>query len=63
MFWTKLFVLLLALGVVWLCWRLVKNSPGSFTWANFSKSTYTLGILALILIGLVAAMVMFLGHN
>lgn len=49
-------VLLYLLGtglMVWLIVRMVRNNPGSFTRAALSKSIYTMGILALILIGIV----------
>lgn len=39
--------------MVWLIVRMVRNNPGSFTRGALSKSIFTLGILALMLIGVI----------
>jgi hypothetical protein len=39
--------------MVWLIVRMVRNNPGSFTKAALSKSIFTVGVLALILMGVI----------
>ena len=40
--------------MVWLGFRLIKGSPEAFSKQSIAKSFYTLGILALLLIALIA---------
>ncbi len=61
MFWMQLLFVVLAVVLIWFVVRLVRQNPGSFSWANINKSFFTLGILALILMGFIALLVMFLG--
>ncbi|OGT30135.1 MAG: hypothetical protein A3E87_10520 [Gammaproteobacteria bacterium RIFCSPHIGHO2_12_FULL_35_23] len=63
MFWEKLLFVLLAVMLIWLIVRLIKANPGSFTLQNLNKSFYTMGILALLLIGFIAALVWMLGKG
>jgi len=56
-------ILLFVVGaglMVWLIIRMVRNNPGSFSRAALSKSIFTLGILALILIGIIFLCIQFL---
>lgn len=46
--------------LIWMLYRGVKNNPQAFSRENLSKSFFTLGILALILIGLVSFTVLML---
>lgn len=46
--------------MVWLIVRMVRNNPGSFTREALSKSVFTLGILALMLIGVIFLCIKFL---
>ncbi|MCH9770038.1 MAG: hypothetical protein K0U12_04085 [Gammaproteobacteria bacterium] len=48
-----------ALLTFWLV-RMVRGNPKAFSQTNLSKSAYTLGILALILIAVIAVAVMLL---
>lgn len=42
--------------------RTIQNNPEMLNKANMSRSLTTMGILALILIGVIGAMVLFLRH-
>ena len=46
--------------IVWILYRNIKGRPEQFSRENLSKSFSTLGILALLLIGFVALLVMLL---
>ena len=63
MFWTKFFCLLIALMLIWFAIRLIRMSPGSFSFENINKSLFTLGVMALVLIGFIAALVIMLRHG
>ncbi len=58
--WTVLLYVLGAALMLWVAFRIIKTKPELFTKANFSKSVSTLGVLALILIGVVAFCVLLL---
>jgi len=58
--WTGLFFALLAAVLIWWLYKRVKGSPKAFSGENISKSFFTMGVLALILIAFVAALVFFL---
>jgi len=59
MFWLKLLSILSIVFFGWFLYRYVRSNPEAFSSANLSKSFFTLGILALLLIGFVAVCVMF----
>jgi threonine/homoserine/homoserine lactone efflux protein len=48
--------------IVWLLYRTVKGRPEQFSRENLSKSFSTMGVLALILIGIIALLVFMLRH-
>lgn len=55
--------ILIALGIValiWVLYRSIRNNPGAFTTQNLNKSLMTLGILALMLIGVIAFAIILL---
>lgn len=57
--------LLLILGaglLVWFAFAAIKRQPEAFRADKLSKSIFTLGILALLLIGFIALLVFFLKH-
>ena len=58
--WSALLFLLGALLMGWLLYRQIKGSPQAYSKENLSKSLYTLGILALLLICFIAFLVMLL---
>lgn len=58
--WQILLYLLGAGLMAWLMVRMVRHNPGSFTRDALSKSIFTLGILALVLMGVVLLCIMFL---
>ena len=60
MFWTKLFFVLLAVALIWLVIRIVRVNPQSFSLKNLNRSMFTLGILALVLIGFIGFLVWML---
>lgn len=56
-------LLILGAGVIlWLSYTTIKKHPGLFSAANLNKSIFTLGILALFLIGIIFMLVMLLKH-
>lgn len=46
--------------IVWYLYRVVKGRPELFSRANLNKSFFTMGILAIILIGFVGLLVLLL---
>lgn len=56
----QLSIAALALFIVWRIYKVLKKNPELLSKENLSKSATTLGILALILIGGIAMMVMLL---
>lgn len=46
--------------IIFILYRTIKGNPGQFSKDNLNKSMYTLGILALILIGFIALLVLML---
>ena len=60
MTWTNCFYLLGMLVAGWFIYRQIKNNPLAFSKESFSKSTFTLGVLALMLIGFIALLVLLL---
>lgn len=49
--------------IIWFLYRSIKGRPEQFTKKNLSKSFSTLGILALLLIGFVALLVLMVRHT
>jgi hypothetical protein len=49
--------------LVWYSFRFIKKNPGLFSKKNLGDSFFTLGILALGLIAVIALCVMFLRHT
>ncbi len=58
--WKSLLYLVAAGLMAWLAMRTIRANPQAFTSENFFKSGYTLGVLALILIGVISLTVYFL---
>jgi|WetSurMetagenome_2_1015567.scaffolds.fasta_scaffold1485979_2 hypothetical protein len=56
----QILFLILAIFIGWQTYRYVRVNPQAFSKANLSRSIFTLGILALILIGFIALCVVFL---
>lgn len=46
--------------IVFVLYRTIKGSPGQFSKENLSKSALTMGVLALVLIGFVALLILML---
>lgn len=55
-----LFAILIAGLLVWLLFRYAKNQPEAFSKENLSKSFFTMGVLALLLIVFIAFCIWFL---
>ncbi len=51
-----------ALFIGWMAYRYIRANPGALSKENVSKSLTTLGVLALLLIGFVTLLVMFVRH-
>ena len=60
--WMQLLFLAATGLCIWLGYRFVRQSPGSFSKENLGKSFYVMGILALGLIGFIALLVFLLKH-
>ena len=58
--WTDLLFVLLALLFIWIGFRMVRSNPQLFSKDNLSRSITTLGVLALLLIVIVAFCVIML---
>ena len=58
--WTKLIVALLAGFIAWMLINHVRHNPQAFSKENLNKSAYTLGLLALMLIAVIAFCVLLL---
>lgn len=58
--WTSLLFLIGAVLMGWLLYRQIKNNPQGFSKENVTKSIYTLGILALLLIFFIGFLVFLL---
>lgn len=56
-FLSQLLVVLLAIFLIWQMFTYVRAHPQMFSKDNLSRSIFTLGVLALILIGFVALLV------
>lgn len=49
--------------IVFILYRTIKGSPGQFSKENLNKSFFTMGVLALILIGFIALLVLLLKNT
>lgn len=49
--------------IIWLIYRTIKGRPDQFSKENLNKSLFTMGILALILIGFVGFLVLALRYT
>ena len=58
--WKVLLYIAGAALMLWLGVRIVKNNPGSFSKKNMGKSAYTLGLLTLMIMGVIALCVVIL---
>jgi biotin transporter BioY len=58
--WASLLFLVAAALMGWLLYRQIKNNPQGFSKENISKSIYTLGILALLLIFFIGFLIFLL---
>ena len=58
--WSSLLYLLGAGLMVWIIVRMVRRTPSSFSKESLSKSAFTLGLLALMLIGVIFLCVVML---
>lgn len=56
----KILMLLAAVIVIWLTFRMVRGNPNAFSSEALHKSFFTIGILTLILIGFIAVCVWLL---
>lgn len=58
--WALLLLLVTAVLMIWFMVRTVRHNPEAFSKANVGKSFYTVGILTLLIIGVIAVCVMLL---
>lgn len=49
--------------ILWFTYQSIQRNPQAFSRDNTSRSIFTLGILALILIGVITLLVMLLKHS
>ena len=54
----QLLALIGAVMIAWVIYRAIKGRPESFSRSNMSKSFYSLGVLAMVLIAFVALLVL-----
>ena len=58
--WAGFFTVLAIGFLVWMLYRGIRGNPEAFSKDNMNKSLWTLGILALILIGVIGIVVVLL---
>lgn len=58
--WGKLFFVIGAALMVWFIYRSIRSNPQAFSKENLSKSFFTLGMLALLLIAFIGLLVLML---
>lgn len=58
--WTQFFYVIGLAFAGWLVYRQIKTNPKAFSSKNLGKSVYTLGWLALLLIGFITVLVLLL---
>lgn len=58
--WQSLLAIVGAVLLIWWGYRTVKGNPQAFSSGNFHKSAYTLGLLALLLIGIIVFFIFLL---
>ena len=61
--WTLLLMVLASLALLYFLWQEVRNNPQAFSKDNLGKSLTTVGLLALLIIGVVTVCVWFLRHS
>lgn len=61
--WMKLLYVIGAIVVAGLIFMNIRNNPQAFSKENLGKSFYVLGILALLLIGFIALVVIWLRNS
>ncbi|STY27900.1 Uncharacterised protein [Legionella wadsworthii] len=49
--------------IIFILYRTIKGRPDQFSKENLNKSFYTMGILALVLIGFVALLILIVRHT
>jgi hypothetical protein len=59
----QLLALMGAALIIWFLYHSIKGRPEQFTKKNLSKSFSTMGILALLLIGFVALLILMVRHT
>lgn len=57
---TTLLLLAGAAAILWFAVHIIRNNPQSFSQANLGKSLYTVGLLALMILVLIALCVLLL---
>ncbi|OGT43498.1 MAG: hypothetical protein A3F13_00145 [Gammaproteobacteria bacterium RIFCSPHIGHO2_12_FULL_40_19] len=60
--WMELLYIAGAALAAWFAYRIIRNNPEMFSKENLGKSFFTMGVLALMLIGFVALLVFLLKH-
>lgn len=60
---TNILLVIGAALILWLTFSTVKKHPQTFSVENMNKSIFTLGILALLLIGVIAILIMLLKNS
>jgi type IV secretory pathway component VirB8 len=58
--WTQFFLAIVMLWLGWSLYQQVRHNPNAFSKGNFYKTAYVFGILALVLIVMIAILVKIL---
>ena len=58
--WQILLLILCAGGLIWLAFHIIRGNPAEFNRENLSKSFYTVGVLAIMIIILIVLCVVML---
>jgi hypothetical protein len=62
-FFSSLFAVLLTGFLIWMLYRGIRGNPEAFQKKSIEKSAWTLGVLALLLIGLIGFVVLILRQS
>ena len=60
---SKILFIVLAIFIIWQLFAVIRRNPQMFSKDNLGRSFFTLGILALILIGFIALLVYFVKNS
>ena len=61
--WTLLLMILASTALLYFLWQSIRGNPQAYSKANLEKSLTTIGLLALLIIGVVVVCVWYLRYS